>query len=133
MKVESDREPLNPEKIRTGFINEAEDDWIDDNFLDIPYEDEIIEPIDDYPNYEATLVDNEIVYRLQEFYSRRTRSQVSSKEEVVEIAPMKKEKNSVKEEEVNAVQVSLPPFDDESKILPSGRQTMKVEIGIFLI
>ena len=130
MKIESERDPINPEKIRTGFINEAEDDWIDDVFLDIPYEDEIIEPIDDYPNYEATLVDNEVVYRLQEFYSRKSRSQVSIKEEIVDIAPVKKEKEkSVKEEEVNAVQISLPPYDDESKILPSKQQTMKVEIG----
>lgn len=89
--------------------------------MDIPYEDEIIEPIDDYPNYEANLIDDEVVYRLQKFYTRKTNSNSGSKnEEKIEFIPMKKKEPSVEEVEVNAV--VMEPFNDESKIIEPGKK-----------
>jgi hypothetical protein len=128
MKVEKDKEPLNTEKTKTGFVKEAEDDWVDDVFLDIPYEDEIIEPIDDYVDYEAALVDNDVVYRIRDYGTRNTEWDTKKdKEEVVEIVKNEDEKeDSVKEESVKAVPVKEEdPYDDESKILPVDKQTLQ--------
>jgi hypothetical protein len=131
MKVEDDKEPINTERTKTGFVKEAEDDWVEDGFLDIPYEDEIIEPIDDYADYEAALVDNDVVYRLQNNYSRVTGSELATLKEterdneVIEAIPLKKEKEeSFKEEIVNAAPVEVANYDDESKILPVEKQTI---------
>ena len=130
--VEDDKkEVFKTENIRTGFVKEAEDDWVDDVFLDIPYEDEIIEPIDDYVDYEAALVDNDVVYRIRNYGTRNTQSEWNTnrdhREEKEEIIIMKS-RESVKEEVVQAENVKKEegPYDDESKILPVNKQTVMI-------
>lgn len=143
MKVEDDEEPLETEKTKTGFVKEDENDWNEDGFLDIPYDDEIIDPIDDYVDYEVPLVDNEVVYRLRENYSRVTRSELNTEkeplpdaqEEVIEAIPLEKaDQESLKEEEVKATPVvhkkeEIEHYDDESRILPVEKQTIMMEKG----
>lgn len=138
MKVE-DEEPLDTQKTKTGFVKEDENDWNEDGYLNIPYEDEIIDPIDDYVDYEARLVDNDVVYRLRENYSRVTRSDLNTRkdpeQEIVEAIPLEKaERESLKEEEVKATavlhkRVLVEHYDDESRILPVDKQTILVEKG----
>jgi hypothetical protein len=134
MKVEDDSfEEEDPMKIRTGFIKEAENDYQEEDFFEYPYFDEIFEPIDDNIDFEATMVDDDVIYRLQspvsDFNTRPEQEEVII-ERVVE-KEVVKETVVEREKEVETVDVKKeePEYDDESKILPHPKKEVMVEQG----
>lgn len=132
MKVEGQPEEVDTSKVKTGFVKEDENDWNEDGYDYIPYDDELIDPIEDFTDYEGRLIDDDVVYRLRANYSHATRSELGTEKElvteVVQAVPLKGEDTrSLREEEVQATRVVttrevekkvvVETFDDESKLL----------------
>lgn len=46
-------------------LKEAEDDWVDKDFGVLPGDYELLEPVDDMPDMQAPLIDDEAVYRIR--------------------------------------------------------------------
>ena len=133
-KVEADDSPLDPMKIRTGLVREADADYAGEDFFNYNYEDEIFEPIDDNVDFEATLVDNDVVYRMQTNPRTDYNTKNEPEEKIVEREETKEtkiEKNGVTETVIvkeKIIEKVIIREEYESLREPSVKEEVKKEV-----
>lgn len=111
---------------RTAQVEQAEDDWLGEDFRAIPLDYETFEPVDDWADIEAPLVEDEVVYKL-----RAANMDKASLEqmhfETVEFRLKKDRENEEKSEDEKTVKMSQWNMFEQKKVHCNSNKSVHVD------